>query len=737
MATQIGDSQIPSHPQVTINQAEVRDRFFQLSPDLLGIIDINGHFLAINPMWSKVLGFSPEKLLYQSQIEFVHPEDRELTCKQWQKLTTELNICTWKNRYCTADGVYKWLLWNAQFSTEEQVIYVWVRDLSPNEEQTLAVETALRKSEKGLQLALKAAKLGTWDWYIINNEITCSKTTESILGISVAGVITDYEAFLNPIHPDDRARVMYAIARTLEEGAEYQIEYRIYWPDHSLHWIASTAEVIRDQRLKPIRMIGTVKDITNRKRTEEDLKIAKESLELKVEARTMAFKNAITHLQNQISERKSIEEQLRQSQAMLQLVIDNIPQHIFWKDQNSVYLGCNQNFARIAGINIPEQIIGKTDWDLPFKKAEAELIIQRDRQVMESNQAEYHIITCKQQEDGTQIWLDTNKIPLHDSQGKVVGILGTVEDITERILKEEALRQSESRALEQATKLEQTLLDLQHTQSQLIQTEKMSSLGQLVAGVAHEINNPVNFIYGNLRYANQYAHDLLKLLQIYTMKYPDPSPEIQEAAAGIDLDFIREDLPKLIDSMKLGADRIRQIVLSLRNFSRLDESQIKAVDLHVGIDNTLLILQHRFKASPHHPAIEIIKQYGDLPKIQCYAGQLNQVFMNILTNGIDALEDLMTEKGNLPNFTPTILIRTEVLATGYIAIRIADNGPGMSEEVRMRLFDPFFTTKPVGKGTGLGLSISYQIVVEKHHGQIECISTPEQGTEFLIKIPIK
>ena len=302
-------------------------------------------------------------------------------------------------------------------------------------------------------------------------------------------------------------------------------------------------------------------------------------------------------------------------------------------------------------------------------------------------------------------------------------------------------------AQEQATQLEQTVRELQQTQAKLVQSEKMSSLGQLVAGVAHEINNPVSFIYGNLVHANQYTEDLLNLVQLYQEYYPQPAPEIQVEAEVIDLDFIQEDLPKILSSMKMGADRIRQIVLSLRNFSRLDEAEMKWVNIHEGIDNTLLILANRLKPKPvgevggksFHCGIEVIKEYGNLPEVHCYPGQLNQVFMNILTNAIDAIDEYNKERSveEIKNNPGTIRIHTEVNGTNQVLIRIVDNGPGMTEDVCHRLFDPFFTTKPVGSGTGLGMSISYQIVVEKHGGQLQCISAPGQGAEFLIYVPIE
>lgn len=307
----------------------------------------------------------------------------------------------------------------------------------------------------------------------------------------------------------------------------------------------------------------------------------------------------------------------------------------------------------------------------------------------------------------------------------------------------------------------------------------MSSLGQLVAGIAHEINNPINFIYGNLPHASDYTRDLLNLVKLYDQTYANTDAAIQRYRRQIDLDFLVDDLPQMLESMQIGADRIREIVLSLRNFSRLDEAEMKRVDIHEGIDNTLLILQNRLKASPAHPGIEIVKEYGNLPLVECYVGQLNQVFMNILSNAIDAL-DIYNQRRSPAEIQAnplTITIHTEAIShqssshalptprtdaiqspvdrlhvssrpeairvsaplptPHSVLIRIRDNGPGIPSEYHSRLFDPFFTTKPVGKGTGLGLSISYQIVVERHRGVLKCLSVPGQGAEFWIEIPVR
>ncbi|MGK7923720.1 MAG: sensor histidine kinase [Spirulina sp.] len=296
------------------------------------------------------------------------------------------------------------------------------------------------------------------------------------------------------------------------------------------------------------------------------------------------------------------------------------------------------------------------------------------------------------------------------------------------------LQQSESILRERSTGLTKALKKLKKTQMQLIQSEKMSALGQMVAGLAHEINNPVTFIYGNLQHAQDYARDLISLLALYRSHYPQPIAAIQESIEKIEIDFLLDDFAKVLDSMQLGANRIREIIVSLRNFSRLDEAQMKEVDLHEGIESTLLILQNRLKNQPDRPAIETIKNYGDLPLVECYAGQLNQVFMNLLSNAIDAIEEKLNRE-DIPAFNPQICIETRLLEPENIEIRITDNGMGIRDKDRTKLFSPFFTTKAIGKGTGLGLSISYSIIVEKHQGSLDCISEMGQGTEFRINLP--
>ncbi len=586
-----------------------------------------------------------------------------------------------------------------------------------------------------------------------------------------------------------------------------------------------------------------------------------EVLKLLCSQAAISLNNAKLYRQSQ-----NYAEQLQASQALLTSVLDNIPQLIFWKDRENVFLGCNQNAAKVVGLNSPAEIVGKTDFEMPSTPEETEWYIQCDREVIDSGEAKLHIIESQQQADGKQAWIETSKVPLRDANGEVFGILCTVEDITERKQAEETLKrynetletqvkqrtaqlqqtmaqlqeaqriaqignwdlnvatgqfsgseaayrvfgrsvekdrltpiedlekfyppkdleklqqamtrtvqtgetfdlelamfkingepgyvhlkaeavknkqgevthlfgtlmniterkEIEYKLKQQTKQLKNTLKELKQTQAQIIQSEKMSSLGQMVAGVAHEINNPVNFIHANLEYAEEYSQDLLELIELYQEYCPEVSEAIQERIEEIDLEYLQADYPQLLQSMKTGTERIQTIVLSLRNFSRLDESEMKEADINQGLESTLLILQNRLKESI--PSLEVIKNYGDLPQINCYPGQLNQVFMNIFSNAIDAIEG-QSQPGQ-------IWVKTELLDNNRMIIRIADNGYGIPENKLKKIFDPFYTTKPVGKGTGLGLSISYQIITEKHKGKLYCYSIPGQETEFIIELPI-
>ncbi|MEZ2239551.1 PAS domain S-box protein [Microcoleus sp.] len=405
---------------------------------------------------------------------------------------------------------------------------------------------------------------------------------------------------------------------------------------------------------------------------------------------------------------------------------------------------CNPAFESITGYQ-RQEILGKNCrflQGIDTDPAALEII----RQALQT-QSECQVILKNYRKDGTAFWNALSISPVRDRTGKLTHFIGVQRDITDRKKAEEDLQISEAQSREQATKLAAALQEVKETHSQLVQSDKMSSLGLLIAGVAHEINNPISFISCNLGHLKNYTQDLLHILELYQQQYPEPAAEIQAEAEAIELDFIAEDLPQILSSMNVGVERISQIVQSLRNFSRNDNAEMKPINLHEGIDSTLLILNHRLKGKGEIPPIQIIKEYGDLPTVECFSGPINQVFMNILSNAIDALDDwnqqrgLAESRGNPSQIKISTKLRDTVgdrfPAPNFVEITITDSGPGMSEEVKQHIFDSFFTTKPIGKGTGMGLSISHQIVVEKHQGELDCISELGKGTTFIISIPIK
>jgi PAS domain S-box-containing protein len=444
-----------------------------------------------------------------------------------------------------------------------------------------------------------------------------------------------------------------------------------------------------------------------------------------------------------VTEHQQAEEALQSQTNLLQLVLERMSDGVILADDQGQFLVFNpaakhlfgsgatdtssSEWSQQYGLFLPDQITPFPVDQLPLVRA------------MQGEEVHNIKMFVRHAQAPEGLWVMINGTSLKDASGTFTGGVIVCRDVTELKHSEDALRQSEAELRHQTQELEKALQELQQAQSQLVQSEKMSSLGQLVAGVAHEINNPVNFIYGNLTHANEYIQDLLGVVKLYQQHYPNPPLAIEENAEEIDLEFLVQDLPKLLSSMRVGAERIQNIVLALRNFSRMDEAEVKEVDIHEGIDSTLMILQNRLKLRSDRPVIQVIKDYGSLPLVECYAGQLNQVFMNILTNAIDALEE-RDQARTLPESKQNpsqIQISTAMSDSGWVQIRIADNGPGMSQEVQQRLFNPFFTTKPIGKGTGMGMSISYQIITEKHGGSLQCCSASGVGTEFVIRIPLR
>lgn len=419
-------------------------------------------------------------------------------------------------------------------------------------------------------------------------------------------------------------------------------------------------------------------------------------------------------------------QELARQKYLLEAVFNESTDAIFLVNpETNLIADCNQRAVALFEAKNKEELLNFEEQSLqkkPFSPQELSSILEEIK-IKGFWSLELEYVT----KNNNLFWGNLAVKPIYLGSDKIN--LVRVTDITDRKL-------VEAREQKKSQQLKLTLSTLKNTQARLIQNEKMSSLGRMVAGIAHEINNPISFIYGNIIPARNYFQDLLKLIELYQQSYPNPSPEIEDLVQEIDLDYLLKDCLKLMNSMQVGADRIRQIVLGLRNFSRLDEKELKAVDIHDGIDSTLMILQHRLHAEGDRPEIQVIKNYRQLPLISCYPGQFNQVFMNILRNAIDVLASQPAPR-RITISTSSVTKDSPTGNSEFAVIRIADNGPGMSEAVKQNIFDPFFTTKPVGSGTGLGLAIAHQIVVEKHKGNISCISVVGQGTEFILEIPVK
>jgi len=426
-----------------------------------------------------------------------------------------------------------------------------------------------------------------------------------------------------------------------------------------------------------------------------------------------------------ISDQKVTSGSVMASKDQLEAVLNAVPGLVSWISSDLKYLGVNRHLAN--SYNVPaEEFAGKEVGFLQNSPKFNEFVYEFFAQDLWKSSRE---ITANVRGVPCTYLIVAQKY----HRGSAAVFVGL--DITERQQMEEALRQSQEQEAKRRGELETILTQLQQTQAQLIQTEKMSSLGQLVAGIAHEINNPVNFISGNLTHAKNYIEDLMNLVGLYQAYYPHVVPEIADELEEINFSFLKQDLPRILQSMKVGSERIRDVVRSLRHFTRLDESQMKSVDIHEGLDSTILILQNRLQAKAGRPGITLIKEYSALLKVECYAGQLNQVFMNLLTYTIDRLE-ITSSKGDLTD-QPKIMIRTDLQDKNTVGISISDNGIGMSEVECQSIFDPLMTSPIQGKGTSLGLSLAYHLVTDKHQGKIQCFSTLGVGTEFLITIPLK
>ena len=657
-----------------------------------GIHEISG-YLASDFINNRVLSFA----------RIIHPQDKGKVEKSvWQSVTTKQPYVT-EYRIIRGDGKIAWVYDKGQAIFDGEGEILWLDGVILDITQRKETEAELRRTQAFLDSVVQNLPVGVFikDAQKLRIEYW-NKASEELFGYTKDEVLgkNDYD-FL----PEDRANNLRAKDRQVLQGGKLvDIPASQIITPHRGERIVHTKKVpLLDQRGIPQHLLIICEDITERKRAEEAL---------------------------------------RESESHYRRIVETASEGVWMFDADSKTTFVNSRMAQMLGYKV-EEMLGQSLFQFIDEESHqlAQSYVNRRYQGI---QERYDFKFRRQ--DGSHLWAIVSATPIFDSRGQFVGVLRMITDISERKHTEEALLESQCNLKAKNTRIKQALNQLQQTQSQLIQNEKMASLGQMVAGIAHEINNPICFIDGNIVYADQYAGDLIHLLELYAKHYPQPVAEIKNEMETIDLDFLTTDFPKLLKSMKEGSNRIRQIVLSLRNFSRLDEAEIKQVHIDEGIDSTLLILQHRLKKGLKDQEIQVQKNYSELPLVECYAGALNQVFFHILNNAIDALESQPQPR--------IITISTEIgsgewgvgseekgksavtTSTSYIIIRIVDNGSGIPETIQKRIFDPFFTTKPIGAGKGLGLSISHSIIVDKHGGKLTCNSAPDKGTEFAIALPI-
>lgn len=744
-ATEMSFQSTLKHVEEALHQSEAQLR--RLAENVPGVIfqyrqypDGSDAFTYLSSGIRELFELEPELVEQSTEVIWasIHPDDLGAFIASIRHSAQTLEQWRMEWRIITPSGTLKWVQSMARPERQPNGTLILdgiVWDISDKKQ----AEEALKDSETNFRQMAESIRECFWmSDAKMARVLYVSPAYAQIYGRSCHSAYERLDTWLDAVHPEDRQQIINSWERLLG-GETVETEYRVIRPDGSMVWVLDRTFPVWNSQGEIYRLAGITLDI---------------------------------------SDRKQQEKALQQQKELLQTIFDRIPVMVAFHDANGQIQLINRELERVLGWSLAE--LGSRDllaFCYPNPKSR-----QRVVKHLQAATGEWQDFKTRTR-DG--YILDTSWASIRLSDGTHISI---GQDVTKRKRTEEVLRSLTQQQRVKALQLEQALTELQHTQAQLVQNEKMVSLGQLVAGVAHEINNPTSFIYCNIPPALEYTSNLVRLIGLYQQHYPATAPTIQAEIDAIDLDFIKQDFPKLLHSMHEGASRIQGIVKSLRNFSHIDATQPKTTDLHQGLDSTLMILRTRLKEQPHRVAIQVMKQYGELPLVQCYPGELNQVLMNILGNAIDALEQKIKEDAN---FTPQIRICTEVVrvsekTTGIqnstctmrccankspnfltqptiqgtsftqgnlrepapqnpkstidcsdkVVIRIADNGTGIPSDVQQRVFDPFFTSKPVGQGTGLGLSISHTIVVKKHSGKLYCNSQYGKGTEFTIELPL-
>ncbi|OKH38127.1 hypothetical protein NIES2119_11265 [[Phormidium ambiguum] IAM M-71] len=716
--------------------------------------------------WKQMLGYEENEIAndYTAWEQLVHPEDLPALLQSLNEhFAGSTDFYAVEFRMQSKSGEWKWIFSQGKVMLRDESgkplrMTGTHQDISDRKK----VEEANLELTRKFQESQKIAHIGNWEFDVLAGTITWSKELSRILGVPT-DKIPSFDELIELIHPDDREAFLKVVETALTEGTPYEIDHRIIRPDGVVRYLNSKGKALRAKH-KPthrnqfgyvLRLFGTSIDITERCLAEAALQqqFLRQRLLAAILERIRQTLNSEEILQTAV-------EEIRQF-----LLTDRVIIYKFNPDWSGVTIveSVAKEWMQILGIAIKDNCFVEKYVPLykqgriraiediyngELNKCHADTLAElqvKANIVLPILQCEnlwglliiHHCSTPRKWQESEIDCLKQLCVQLGIAIQQSTLFEQAQNEIAERQKVESALRESQAKLEEKNQQLISTLKNLKQTQTQLIQSEKMVGLGQMVAGIAHEINNPISFIYGNLNYASQYIENLFKVVELYSSYYPNPPDELQQQIVENELEFIMEDFPKLLNSMQSGAERIEKIVKSLRTFSRLDEADMKSVNIHEGIESTLMLLQNRLKCPEKKLEIQVIKHYSELPLVECYAGQLNQVIMNLLCNAIEAIE----EKAKKPEsqeitFNPTITIRTYLSAIGYVAISIADNGCGIPESIHKKVFDPFFTTKPVGQGTGLGLSVSHSII-EQHNGTIICKSTWGKGTEFIVEIPLE
>lgn len=706
--------------EAALRDSEQRFRaIFERAAIGIAVATLEGKAIATNPAFQAMLGRSESQLRGVSLDSCAHPEDAKIDCKLRQELAASMRSAYQiEKRYLRPDGSIRWGRLSASAIGSShgtpQFILEMVEDIT---ERKHAESALLQNEAKWRSLILNSSDIITIldENYRIVYE---SPSVETVLGYEPEELVD--RPLLDFIHPDDIAAVISQQEKLIASPADpIALEGRFRRADGSWCFQEGVGiNLLADPAVSGI--VVNCRDMTARRQAEYRLSKINE-----------CFLGFSTDAADNIQRLTALAGELLGGSCAIYSRLDGemLRAIATWQtppDYPAV--------DRAAGHICTDAIAQASAEPLVIPDLQNTVYAQIDPAVARYQLQSYLGQAVRQGDSyvGAVCVVYTEPIAFTEADCKPIGIIAAAIGV------EEERAAAAARDRQKSQELQTALRELQQTQMQLVQTEKMSSLGQMLAGIAHEINNPVGFVAGNVCHVRGYVLDLLELVNMYQQEYPQPPAKIQKQADDIDLEFIVQDLPKLLDSMNIGCDRIVEIIQNLRNFSRTDEAKMKQVDIHRGLDGTLLLLNNRIKAKTSQPGIEIIKEYGELPEVKCHSGLLNQAFMNILANAIDALEEMSDRaEPTVESTIPTITIRTEVIDNSSICIRIKDNGPGIPEDKIVRLFDPFFTTKPVGKGTGLGLSISHQIVVQKHNGKLKCHSEIGKGTEFIIEIPIR